>query len=212
MNRKVILVLSVITILASFSSCIVSKQYVQHISKKEEMVTPQTKKVLVFATDDIKVSEFKKTFDKNYADKSDFTTAYVNDFAQKSKINNLFSDVFIDADSRTYETLNKNNADYIIYFSNLEISNRYEMVQSAGGMGPNGMGMQTSTSVEYCVITVKVEIYDAKTAKEILDFVVIGEESVFLFDFTKTFLKAKERSIDHIINYLQSGKTEYKKY
>ena len=212
MKRKGFLVLSVVAILFSFSSCVVSKQYVQHISKKEEIVTPQTKNLLVFATDDVAVNEFKKTFDKNYTDKGDFTTEYLNDFSQKVKINKLFSDVFIDTESETYATLNKNNTDYIIYFSNIEISNRYEMVHHAGGMGMNGMGMQSSTSVEYCVLTVKVEIYDAKTDREILDFVVIGEESVFLFDFTKTLLKAKERSIDHIINYLQSGRTEYKKY
>lgn len=211
MIRKGFLLLAVLAILCSFSSCIVSKQYVQHISKKEEIVTPQTKNLLVFATDDVKVNEFKKTFDKNYIDKSDFTTQYLNDFAQKIKINKLFSDVFIDTESETYATLNKNNTDYIIYFSNIGISNRYETVHHAGGMGMNGMGMQPSTSVEYCVLTVKVEIYDAKTDREILDFVVIGEESVFLFDFTKTLLKAKERSIDYMINYLQSGKTTYKK-
>jgi len=212
MKRKGILVLSVFALFHTLSSCKISKQYVQYISKKEEIISPKTKKILVFATDDVKVSEFKKTFEKNYIDKEDFTSEYLKDFVQKATRNLLFSKVSADADNVTYATLNKNDSDYIIYFSNIEISNRVELRQSAG-MGMNGMGgMRTSTSVEYCVLSVKVEIYDAKTDKQILDFVAIGEESVFLFDFTKTFQKAKERSIDHIINYLESGKTEYKKY
>ena len=77
-----------------------------------------------------------------------------------------------------------------------------------GGMG----GMQSSTSIEYCVITVKVEVYDAKTEKEILDFVAIGEKSVFMFNFTKTLQDTKARTITHIINYLKSGRTTYTKY
>jgi hypothetical protein len=43
-------------------------------------------------------------------------------------------------------------------------------------MGMNGIGgMQSSTSVKHCFLSVKVEVYDAKMDKEILDFVAIGE-------------------------------------
>jgi len=212
MKRKGILVLSVFAIVFSFSSCKVSKQYVQYVSKKENIEAPNIKKVIVISTDNVSLREFKKTFDKNFRDNSTFSFDYLDEFSKKMNVSALFADVSIDASSKTYSALNKNDADYVIHFSNFEITNRVESRQT-GGMGMNGMGgMSTTTTLEYCVITVKVEIYDAKTDKEILDFVAIGEESVFLFNFTKTFQKAKEKSIDHIINYLKSGQTEYKIY
>jgi hypothetical protein len=212
MKRKVILVLSVIAILFSFTSCKVSKQYVQYISKKEEISAPSSKRILTFATDKVTVREFKKTFEKNYIDDSYFISELLNEFAQKAAINSLFAEVSVDTENATYASINKENSEYAICFSNIEISNRVEISQT-GGMGMNGMGgMPMTTSVEYCIISVKVEVYDTKTATEILDFVAIGEESVFLFDFTKTLLTAKERVLTHIINYLKTGKTEYVKY
>ncbi|TMM32051.1 hypothetical protein FDT66_00875 [Polaribacter aestuariivivens] len=211
MKRKIILVIALSSFIFNMTSCKVSKNYVQFISKKEDIVAPKTKKVLAFSTENVQVSNFTKTFDKNFTTTNDFTSSYLNDFKQQAIASNLFSEVFIDTKNTSYTSLKKENADYIIYFSNVHISNRVEWT-SAGGMNMNGMGMQAPTSVEYCVVTVKVEVFDAKTDKEILDFVSIGEESVFLFDFTKTLLKAKERSINHIINFLQSGKTTYKKY
>lgn len=211
MERKLFAVLIISIAILSLSSCKASKQYVQYISKKENINTPETKKVLVFATEDVEVKEFKKTFDKNFKGKRFFTNELMLDFSNKITLNNLFSDVLIDSTSTAYESLNKEKADYVIYFSNIEITNRVEW-RNSGGMGMNGMGGMQTTSVEYCVINLKVEVYDAKNDKEILDFVAIGEDSVFLFNFTKTFNTAKERALDHIINYLKSGKTEYKKY
>lgn len=211
MKRKSVVIIAFLIAIVSLSSCKVSKQYVQYISKKENLKTPETKKVIVFATDDVRVNEFKKTFEKNFSEKGDFTLDFMTQFSNKGLANNLFSKILIDSNSFKYEDVNTENSDYVIYFSNFEIANRVEW-NNVGGMGMNGVGMNNTTSVEYCVINVKVEIYDANNGKEILDFVVIGEESVFMFDFTKTLNKAKERAVEHIINYLKSGKTEYKKY
>ncbi len=212
MKRKTYYFLAATLFVFSFMSCKVSKSYVEHITKKEDFVTPKTKKVLIVASDDIRVNEFQKTFVKNFPEKSDFAISYLNDFSKKLNNNDVFSSVFIDTSNTTYESSNKENADYVIYFSNFEVTNRVEWHNSPG-MNMNGVGgMNTTTSVEYCVINVKVEVYDAKTNREILDFVAIGEESVFLFNFTKTFREAKQRSITHIINYLKSGKVTYDKY
>jgi hypothetical protein len=212
MKRKTYLVLIIAVSLLSFTSCKVSKQYVQHISKKAEIVAPQTKKVIVIATDDVRVNEFSKTFEKNFKSKRDFANNYLYDFSNKINSKYIYDNVSIDISNSTYDSLKNKNTDYVIHFSNFEITNRIEW-NNSGGIGMNGMGgMNTSTSVEYCIINIKVEVYDAKTDKEILDFVAIGEASVFLFNFTKTFEKAKQRSIDHIINFLKTGRTEYEKY
>jgi hypothetical protein len=184
---------------------------VQYISKKEEIATPTTKKVLAFVSGDIQVIEFKKTFDKNYKDKDAFVSIFLNDFKKQVAANNLFAEVYIDSENQNYDAINKVDKNYIIRFSNLDISNRIEWT-SAGGFGVNGVGVQAPSSVEYCVINVKVEVYDAINNKEILDFIVTGEASVFMFNFTKTFDKAKERVIKHIVNYLKYGTTTYKKY
>ena len=211
MKIKIFLTLAVVAVVLSLSSCKASKQYVQYISKKENIITPETKNVIVFATEDIRVNEFKKTFDKNFIDKRVFVNDFMTDFSKQAKLNNLFSKVSIDNKSTAYSSVNLENTDYVIYFSNIEVTNRVEW-RNSGGMGMNGMGGMQTTSVEYCILNIKVEIYDAKNNKEILDFVAIGEASVFLFNFTKTFQKAKERAIEHIVNYLKLGKTEYTKY
>ncbi|PWG04182.1 hypothetical protein [Polaribacter aquimarinus] len=212
MKRKVYLFLTLFVLVFSFTSCKVSKNYVAHISKKEEIDDPKTKKVLIFASDDVRVNEFKKTFQKNFPEKKDFSMNYLDVFSEKLHASQVFSKVYVDSLNTTYTSVNKEKVDYVIHFSNFEIANRIEWNHSAG-MNMNGVGgMNTTTSVEYCIINVKVEVYDAKTNREILDFVAIGEDSVFLFNFTKTLHKAKERSILHIINYLKSGKISYKKY
>lgn len=203
-------ILFVFIIVISLSSCQTPKDFIKSVSKKEEIKTPNTKKVLVFSSDDVRINEFKKTFEKNYPAIEDFTISYLNDFTLQLKDRFLYETVHVDRVHTSYDDLDKTDIDYVLYFSNFEIANRVEFV-SSGGMGMNGMavGMQT-TSVEYCVINVRVEIYDTKNNKEIIDFIAIGEASVFLFNFTKTFQKAKQKSIEHILNYLQSGKTTYK--
>ena len=197
----------------SFTSCKVSKQYVTYISKKAEIEALKTKKVIVIATDDINVLEFTNTFEKNYQEKEDFSSQYLKDFSNKIKASKVFGNVTYDISKGTYAALNTTDADYVIHFSNFEITNRYEWRSSGNMGGMNGMGsMNTSSSVEYCVIHVKVEVYDTKNDKEILDFIAIGEASVFFFNFTTTLKKAKDRTIDHIINYLKTEQTTYEKY
>lgn len=197
----------------SFTSCKVSKQYVTYISKKADIEAPKTKKVLVIATDDIKVLEFTNTFEKNYEEKEDFSNQYLKEFSRGINASKAFGDVTYDISKGTYASLNTIDADYVIHFSNFEITNRYEWRQSTNMNGMNGMGgMSTSSSVEYCVINVKVEVYDAKNDKEILDFIAIGEAAVFFFNYTTTLKKAKDRTIAHIINYLKTEQTTYEKY
>jgi hypothetical protein len=211
--KKIILGFVSLVSLLSFTSCKISKDYVQYISKKEEIVSPEIKKVIVIGTDNIAVNEFKKTFKKNDQDSNGFRINYLEAFLEKINAKKLYENVSINASSLSYDSLDKEYADYVIHFSNFEITNRVEW-NTSGGSSINGMGglQNNSTSVEYCIVKVKVEVYDAKTNKEVLDFVSIGEASVFLFNFTKTFQKAKERSIIHILNFLESGKTTYEKY
>ncbi|WP_299013212.1 hypothetical protein [uncultured Polaribacter sp.] len=211
MKKTTILLVMLASFVVTFSSCKVSKAYVQNISKKQDLVAPSSKNVLAFVSGDVLVNEFTKTFDKNYEDKNEFVAEFLNAFKEQANLNSLFQITTVDAGIERYEDLNKGNQDYIISFTNLEINNRVEFT-SAGGFNVNGIGVQAPASVEYCVMKVKVEVYDVLTDREILDFTVTGEASVFMFNFTKTFQKAKERTMTHVVNYLKSGTTTYEKY
>ena len=85
MKRNSYIFLVTILVFFSFTSCKVSKQYVTFILKKAEIETPETKKVILIATDDIKVLEFSNTFQKNYEEKAAFSSQYLNDFSKKNK-------------------------------------------------------------------------------------------------------------------------------
>ena len=193
-----------------FTSCIVTKHYVGQIIKKEDLDNPEKKSVVVTVSDNVDLKDFKKTFEKNYKDNDGFVSSYLGEFANELAISRLFERV----DKRgvnNFETLkNETSADYIIDIPFFEINNRVEVTQRASA-NPNFGGMQT-TSTEYCVINVKVVVYDVKKKRRIVEFLSTGESAVFLFDFKNTFNQAKKRSMIHIINYLKTGKTEYDKY
>lgn len=194
-----------------FTSCSVSKHYVNQISDVGYKLETKTKKVVVSGSDNVRLNNFKKTFNKNYPNKEIFAKSYAEEFSVMAKNNAIFSKVELDRLDIWNSGKENSSADYIIHFSDFEITNRIESRHSAPTAGNNFGSMQT-TSVEYCVIHVKVVIYDVKNKKEVLDFISTGESSIFFFDFKKSLAKAKSRSITHIINYFKSGKTLYKKY
>ena len=212
LNRKRIIFIIAIISVFSFSSCKVSKEYVKFISEKEDFVSPSKKGVTVIMTEHIIVNNFKKTFKNNFEDIEGFRKIYLKEFSQKLKSSGKFGGVAVNILNSKYKNLDKGNTDYVIHISSFEITSRVEHVSSVNMNSNDFGGMGNTASTEYCVINLKVEVYDAKTDKEILDFVVIGEGSVFLFNFTDTLNKAKTRSINHIVNYLNTGKITYNKY
>ena len=209
--RNTLLKLSVFFVgMFIFTSCIVTKHYVGQIIKKEDLDNTTKKSVVVTVSDNVDLRDFKKTFEKNYKDNDGFVSSYLGEFTYELQKSKLFSNV----DKKgvnSFERLKDQTAvDYIIDVPFFEVNNRVEVTQRASG-NPNFGGMQT-TSTEYCVINVKVVVYDVKKKKRIVEFLSTGESAVFLFDFKNTFNQAKERSMYHIINYLKTGKTEYEKY
>jgi hypothetical protein len=211
MKKKLQLFTFSLICICFFTSCNVSKHYVNQISNIGHKLETKTKTVVVSSSDNVRLNNFKKTFNKNYPNKEIFAKSFAEEFSAMAKNNAIFSKVELDRLDIWNSAKESSNADFIIHFSDFEITNRIESRHSAPAAGNNFGSMQT-TSVEYCVIHVKVVIYDVKNKKEVLDFISTGESSIFFFDFKKSFEKAKARSITHIINYLKSGKTLYKKY
>ncbi|SEC84786.1 hypothetical protein SAMN04489761_3760 [Tenacibaculum sp. MAR_2009_124] len=212
MKRKINEILVLIIGSLFLISCGPTKHYVSHILNKEDINRLKSKKTIIKASDNVDLDEFVTTFNKMFTSKADFSEKFKKTFRSKLKNSVLFSNVEV-GEINTFDLLReKSRSDYLIYLSNFEVTNRIEMRNSPATVGPNNFGTMHTTSVEYCVINVKVNIYDLKTKRKVHEFTAIGESSVFLFNFKNTLNKAKERAITHIINYLNSGKTLYKQY
>ena len=214
----------IITLFCSLflSSCISSIDYINNISKNGSLINGSQKQIIIIGSGEVNIDSFEKTYTKNFDNDDHFKNSYLTDFINASKENDLYNNITV-SENQEWDLLNQgynssnnikldtlfNNAqeDYLIHFSDFRITNR--VVHSySHGFGPGAM--MNNNSTEFCVVNLNVTIYDLKAKKEILSFVSTGESSVFMFDFTKTFLKAKERSIKHIINYLKDGKTTYR--
>ncbi len=208
LSKLLVLVLSVYSLV----SCAPIRHYISDIEKSEDISQLKSKQAVITASDDVLLSDFVNTFNKNFTSKIEFSEKFIYEFKRKLNGSVLFSNVEIGG-INTFDLLKESShTDYLIYLSDFEVLNRVEWRQSAAPLGPNNFGMNHTTTVEYCVINVDVNVYDLKSKRRVHKFTAIGESSVFLFDFKKTFKKAKERAITHIINYLSSGKTLYKQY
>lgn len=198
-------------------SCYPAKHFIKNIHKSEQVLS--SKSMLIVANNDVTINSFKKTFKKNYENNKVFLKSYVNDFVSSLKVNKLYSNLDIDLSDRwkvLSDGYNKNNNDtinmlftktdkkYVLYVKGIKIDN-YVVSTYSPGYGKGSVGTHNST--EYCTVSVTVVIYDTKAMKQVLEFESVGESSVFLFDFTKTFFKAKDRSIENAIKYLKTGKT-----
>ncbi len=224
MKQKATIFLLLITSLV-FTSCLVSRDYISNITKNSALSYEKTNRILIATSDKLSLSSFKKTFEKNYELDIDFVNEYSSELANELMNNNVFTKVALDNEVNKWNVLTNGinaanlievdslvantNADYLITIDNYNISNRFVTSYSGGGMN-GGFGHQTST--EYCMVSAGVKVYDLKTREIVVSFETTGESSVFMFDFTKTFKKAKERSITHIVNYLKTGKVKYSQY
>lgn len=208
MKKKAYFLLLIIVVV--MSSCTVHKDFINGVLKQGTIATPKQKTVTVTGMENVVLRSFPKTYDKNFKTDSLFIVSYTQEFIREAQKQQLFSSynftknpIISDID----QELSEAQTDYLINFSNFEINNRVETTYSAP-VGPGGVGHHTS--VEFCVVDVIVQVYDVKTKRLILRFTATGENSVFLFNFSKTLLKAKTKSIKHIINYLKTGKITYK--
>ncbi|MBA6155240.1 hypothetical protein H3Z83_01695 [Tenacibaculum sp. S7007] len=216
-NNKHILILLFITLF--LSSCMPTRHYINNVVKTGEIDKSSTKQILIAGNDKVELNNFKKTFEKNFKTDKAFLESYLNEFRTYIKLNNQYSKVEIDANknwdllAEGYNAGNQNsinllflntNQNYLFYIKGFKIDNRI-VTSYSPGFGPGSFGQHNST--EFCVVTTKFAVYDIKKQKQLLEFDAIGESSVFMFDFTKTLLKAKARSIENAVKYIKTGKT-----
>lgn len=213
MLKKVIYIF----VLISLVSCIPTKHFINNIHKTEKVLKSES--MLIVVNPEVVINSFKKTFNKNYESNEVFLKMYAIDFQSLLKANNLYSKVAIDLNNKwkafsegyskknndiINNLLTKTDKKYLLYLKGVTIDN-YVSSSYSPGFGPGAMGTHNST--EFCTVSVTVVIYDVKAMKQVLEFESTGESSVFFFDFTKTLIKARDRSIENAIKYLKTGKT-----
>ena len=190
-----------------FSSCSGTKEYVSNVVVNKAITNPKAQTIVITATDSLRLNNFTETYKKKYKNNNDFAVSYSTEFSSEVKNNAVFSEIKLTTINQ-WDSLKENStADYIIHLSDFEITNRIENRDYS-----SSSSYDHTVSIEYCVVNVKVIVYDVKNEKEILEFVSTGESSISFFNYAKSLEKSKSRSIIHIVNYLKSGKTNYKRY
>lgn len=197
--------------------------FINEISKSPNfnLNTEHSKTALVAGLEGVQLNEFVKTFNKKYQKQNDFVVDYTKLFTAKLRSEKIFTQVKADTsgqwniiksfatvqdDFKAIDSLfNHSTEDYLICLSDLEISNRFQTVTVGGG--PN---MPPSTSsVEYCVIKARFQIFELKTRQKLMEFFATGESQVFLFAFESAFISAMNSSMYHALAYLKTGKKEF---
>ncbi|WP_299162467.1 hypothetical protein [uncultured Tenacibaculum sp.] len=216
--RKYTIFLGLISFFFFLNSCMPTRHYINNVVKNGEIMNSKIKSILIAGHENVQLNNFTKTYKKNYENDKAFLKSYLNEFVTQIRQNNKSSNFEIDTTTNwdvLIEGYNANNQAeinslfinsdkrYLLYFKNFTINNRFVSSYSPG-FGPGSFGHHNTT--EFCVVTAKVIVYNIKEKKQILEFDSTGESSVFMFDFTKTLLKAKTRSIENVIEYITTGK------
>lgn len=216
MKKSKFLKIGSISLLLFLASCKSNIDYITNISKEGDLISLNSKSILVTGLDYVTINSFNKTFKRNFKTNEGFVKSYIDEFITEAKKKNLFlkykrnrvrnwmklSNGGKNSSSLSlYELPSNINADYVIDFTYFQIINRISTATFRDTNNKKG-----SSTNERCILNVGVTVYDGKTREKILKFKSTGEGSVFLFNYSKTLLKSKSRSIEHIIDYLKSGK------
>ena len=219
-NSKTIII-GCISFFLFLNSC--TKIYINEISRTPgfSIDMAKSKKFVVVASNELLLNEFYKTFNKKYSNNRAFVNDYLQQFELKANSQKVVSSLTSDKSEnwdviRSYTAsldnpksidalFNDCAADYIVYLSKFEISNRVDTHTT--NTGPNSAPM--TSSHEYCIVKVRYQIIDKNTRKRVLEFESKGEAGVMLFAFEKALNDATERSIEFAVSFLKTGQKEF---
>ena len=221
MKKHNLIIVGCISFFILLNSC--TNIYINEISRTPgfSIEMSKSKKFVAVASNELLLNEFFKTFNKKYSNNRAFINDYLQQFELKVKSENVITSLVADQSEkwdiiRSYnaaldnpkaidDLFNDCNADYIIYLSKFEISNRVDMRTTT--TGPNTAPM--TSSIEYCIVKVRYQIIDKTNRKRVLEFESKGEAGVMLFAFEKALNDAIKRSIEYAAAFLKSGKKEF---
>lgn len=213
----------IVVVQLSLSSCVGVRISEASSYKDSEFVFGPNKTAVVVGNDNVLLSEFKKTFNKRYSQKSDFVKQYADLYILKLKQEKIFGEIiydksleFVSNDPLTFtqeqqkkvdSLFTNSKADYLIRIYDHEITNSIStgvsMPMSGGG------GMSTPTQSENCIINSHFQVYDIKSRKKVLDFVSKGNGVAVFFAFEQAFIDATNSSVKNSVTYLKTGKIKF---
>jgi len=177
------------------------RQYVTEIKKTGELQNTEKKTLLITSTTDVLKTGFEKTFKKVYSSDQEFVNDLTARYQKAFSASNMFSQVELDTEPPTSKKNSTDtNADYILNIRTILLTSKYV----TGAPMPNGMA---STSTEYAVVTNKLSLYDVANKTRILEYTVTGEQSVVLFNFSKTLNKAIQKMVANSVKFIKTGET-----
>jgi len=218
--KKLIFFFGVFIAIGLTSSC--NKTYVYLASSPYDLTSLKNKSVTIVGTDRILLKGFIKTFNEQYGNKSVFINNYINLFKDHLSLGNTFTKIEADTshawhliksfagskeDFVLIDSLFVNNhSDYILNIYNFEISNR-----NINNTGTEADGNVMSTRKEIAVVKARFQVIDRLSRQHLVEFEASGEKAVSFFNLKTALNKALLKSIEHAVQYIQSGETKFKK-
>lgn len=166
---------------------------------------------IITGDDDIKIRDFIKPFNKQYAQSNYFVNEYIDALSEKLISKKVFSRVYSDKSTRPDKTrlssfleqkedslFNKTHADYIIWITQIELSSTtvYEMLNAP-------------TRTKICRFSLHFQIFETKSHRKVMEFVDKGNSGVSTFQKIKGIKRAVTNSIYHATEYLKNGRTKF---
>lgn len=186
--------------------------------KKEESI-----KVIVDAK--VNLSEYHKTFQREYLNEQGFTAVLQMQIADSLKarigcivngtadqenvsvaVSSQYDNVNID---KLQQLLGLTSEDYILLVTSVGITKDVNYSPGMMMANPGGMGMQMGSGqrVEKCIVSLNAELWNVKNKRKVLAYSSTGEAKVTMLFFGTALKGAVANSIKYMIKYLRTGVT-----
>ncbi|MBN2037090.1 MAG: hypothetical protein JW768_10140 [Chitinispirillaceae bacterium] len=181
--------------------------------------------IKVLVSDNVNLSAFKKSFQKEYQSNQQFADALNQQIADSIKarfgcsagsdtdpahvsllVSGSFDQNSID---QAQQLFGSSNDSHFFVVTSVEVSNERTssgpMMMASPGGGSTWVG---GGNTETCIVTINSDLWDVKTKKKVLSYASIGEAKVTMMFFGTALKNAVSNSIKHSLRYVESGMTK----
>jgi hypothetical protein len=174
-------------------------------------------KIAIYGVNSITLNEFKNTFKDEYSDTAKLNDKILSTFNQEfrklipsvtsveenEKIPSGLTGEFSFKEDNSREIsgfFNTLQTDYLIFINNISLGNTYDSYTYS-----TGNGIMYSGSMENCVVSMEVELWNVQQEKRLMKFRAGGEETVFLFSYLAALNGAIENSVNSAVEFLKNN-------
>jgi hypothetical protein len=176
----------------------------------------KSSKIAICGVNTIILKDFIITFNDEYSDTVKINHKIFSDFENQFKLqipsvksvemsgttpsfNTEFLSVEENMSQETSGYFSNLDADYLLFIDSLVINNQWSYHSYSIGNGMMGGG-----STEYCVVDIKVELWNVTERKREMSFNAGGDDTVSFFDFLNTMNDAIENSVAAAVEYIKN--------